>query len=330
MKNDDYFIDNNKRIKWIDSAKGISIILMIIGHCLLVDNFFRNFIFSFHIPLFFILSGYNLREINSFREFGDSLLKDFKKLFVPSLFIIIVCNIVKFSNFGLLYILKNIFISILWSNGVGTVLFGSFVPISGAFWFLACLFVSKNIVRLIDYCVIKKFRIFVYIFIILFGFIIGNYCWLPFSFDICLASVLFLKIGIIYRKNEKLFQKYSKILIIVFCLIWLICLLNGFYIEFAVRYYPGGIVCVIEAVFGSFTIIYLCKFFEKINFRFFSYIGKYSREILIIHCIEDILFNYSYIIKLIGINLFIILRVTIVLVIVTVIGNLFRIINKSN
>ena len=56
-----------KRIDWLDIAKGIAIICTIIGH-----SFGKNrigvFIFSFHMPIFFILSGYTLKKIQ-FSEF---------------------------------------------------------------------------------------------------------------------------------------------------------------------------------------------------------------------------------------------------------------------
>lgn len=46
-----------KRIYAYDIAKGIGILLVVIGHYLPEFSFLRNFIFSFHMPLFFLLSG---------------------------------------------------------------------------------------------------------------------------------------------------------------------------------------------------------------------------------------------------------------------------------
>lgn len=48
---DDNF--DRQRIDWIDFAKGITILLVIIGHN--VSGPLRGAIFSFHMPLFFIL-----------------------------------------------------------------------------------------------------------------------------------------------------------------------------------------------------------------------------------------------------------------------------------
>lgn len=43
------------RVKWIDYAKGITMLLVIIGHTI-SDDLIRGMIFSFHMPLFFMLS----------------------------------------------------------------------------------------------------------------------------------------------------------------------------------------------------------------------------------------------------------------------------------
>ena len=50
-------MDQNSRIDWIDVFKGWGIMLIVVGH-LPVPFFFREWIFSFHVPLFFFISGF--------------------------------------------------------------------------------------------------------------------------------------------------------------------------------------------------------------------------------------------------------------------------------
>ena len=42
-----------KRLEYIDIARGIGIVLVVLGHCLSqLDGSLRTFIYSFHMPLF--------------------------------------------------------------------------------------------------------------------------------------------------------------------------------------------------------------------------------------------------------------------------------------
>lgn len=52
------------RLSWIDILKGIGIILVVIGHIYANDTTF-NWIYSFHMPLFFFAAGwlYKKRDI---------------------------------------------------------------------------------------------------------------------------------------------------------------------------------------------------------------------------------------------------------------------------
>ncbi|MDO4623708.1 MAG: acyltransferase family protein [Eubacteriales bacterium] len=75
----------SERIDWIDTAKGIGIILVVFSHLTTDGQFLRNFIFSFHMPLFFFLSGFlsvrsGKAKKYSFREY---LLRRIKRLYVP-------------------------------------------------------------------------------------------------------------------------------------------------------------------------------------------------------------------------------------------------------
>ena len=45
-----------ERLDWIDIAKEFGIILVIVGHCLCGNNL-SYLIFSFHMPLFFVIDG---------------------------------------------------------------------------------------------------------------------------------------------------------------------------------------------------------------------------------------------------------------------------------
>lgn len=73
-------LSKKKRVEWIDLAKGIGILLVIIGHSKIYGGL-KIFIFSFHMPLFFVLRmvsyslSYNCESyITNIRKDSNSLL----------------------------------------------------------------------------------------------------------------------------------------------------------------------------------------------------------------------------------------------------------------
>lgn len=65
-----------KRIDWIDIAKGIGIISVILGH-LRTPLYISEMIFSFHMPLFFVISGYFYKE----RKLKNFIFLKYKSLY---------------------------------------------------------------------------------------------------------------------------------------------------------------------------------------------------------------------------------------------------------
>lgn len=66
------------RIVFVDVAKGIGILLVIIGHVVPYgDNYLSRFIFGFHMPLFFILSGFTF----DFKKYAEEPLLESEKFY---------------------------------------------------------------------------------------------------------------------------------------------------------------------------------------------------------------------------------------------------------
>lgn len=70
-----------ERIDWIDIAKGIGIILVVMGHLAAEDQDLKRFIYCFHMPLFFFISGivFNIKNI----KFKKFFIKKFKSVYLP-------------------------------------------------------------------------------------------------------------------------------------------------------------------------------------------------------------------------------------------------------
>lgn len=86
-----------KRLYWIDNLKFVAIFLVVVGH-LPMQQEARNFIYQFHMPLFFIISGYLYKS----RPLKEEVKIDYKRLLIPylgfSLIGVCWCTITKHYN----------------------------------------------------------------------------------------------------------------------------------------------------------------------------------------------------------------------------------------
>ena len=60
-----------QRMTYLDCAKGVAIILVVLGHIDMGNNPLNNWIYSFHMPLFFVLSGMLMSYKNKHRLMGE-------------------------------------------------------------------------------------------------------------------------------------------------------------------------------------------------------------------------------------------------------------------
>ena len=81
---------DNNRISWIDIMRGALMIAIVIGH-VYGDGALRTWVFSFHVPAFFFLSGYCFKYTN---QFGSFIKKKIRTIVVPYLFFSITSIII--------------------------------------------------------------------------------------------------------------------------------------------------------------------------------------------------------------------------------------------
>lgn len=75
----------NKRIDWIDSLRGYVMFLVVLGHNNNSLEIVTTWIYSFHVPCFFIISGFFLNKWSYERPFFQKLISLSKKLLIPYL-----------------------------------------------------------------------------------------------------------------------------------------------------------------------------------------------------------------------------------------------------
>lgn len=202
------------RLKWMDSLKGITIILVVLGH-LSPPPILKQYIFSFHMPLFFFISGYLFK--NERRTNREILKQKFNSLIIPYLWFMLL-GYTYYYILDLIYqpSIKN-FSSVLGENIVSTLYWVIYsasvtIPVNSALWFLTCLFTVEiifyNILR------ISNGRKETILSIIILFSVIGystqriSTMLLPWNLNIALTAIVFYSAGYFFRNNlEGIFIK---------------------------------------------------------------------------------------------------------------------------
>ena len=290
-------MDTYKRIDWIDSAKGFAILSVIVGHTL-STFILRGMIFSFHMPLFFILSGYTSKSITNKENLLNKLKNTFKSLIIPAYIIFFTRLILLPSDYGGNSIdIKNYLYSVLYTRGIPIKIMGVHIPSFGMMWFLVVLFIIRNLHGLMEYKFSNPY--FITIISIIMSFIgISRICpFLPFSFDIVLTAMIFYDLGHNIRKIN--ITKYSNKLLPICFFIWIITLYIQYkytqkFFEFTYRKYPMFPLCHISAIAGSMSVIaFFAELSKKIKNKMpLSLIGKYSMIIFVIHAYDKAFYKY--------------------------------------
>ncbi|HUF00293.1 MAG TPA: acyltransferase family protein [Anaerolineales bacterium] len=289
----------SKRIEYLDIARGIGILLVVLGHndFEVISLFIHQVIYSFHIPLFFFLSGY---FINTSIPFFDFLKKRFNSLLKPFVFTILLIYLtsISFEKMGF-----NTAITRTVKSLYGTGHYIDWVQL----WFLPHLFVVSLYAFLFIRIVSSRLKNRWVTWGILFAtlavaipFLNAFYPFaisifgkeyelfgLPFGLDIVLLSGFFFIMGNEIRQvtSEKTFDSW---LLLVGTGIGLVLLnaLFPFEIDFNIRLYESFLVNTTEAILGILFVLALSRQIElRTNFlaSVFKYLGNISLIILVFH-----------------------------------------------
>lgn len=214
------------RYYWIDSLKGMAIILVVIGHLNSISSELNQYIYSFHMPLFFFISGY-LFNFEKYTDIGkEYILKKIYSLIIPYFFFSIISY--------LFYIIMDslyqpqiqnieVFKEGIFFNLYVIVCSASGYLINTPLWFLPCLFITE-----VSFFILRKYfkRNYALLFIIIafsfIGFLYNSYVplRLPWGADIALTGIVFYSTGYVFRRNyENSFYRKSYLFILILFLV---------------------------------------------------------------------------------------------------------------
>ena len=276
-------IKETERKTWIDLLKGLLILFVILGHTT-TNKIVINWLSSFYMPCFFMLSGWLMKKEGDAKQF---ICKKIKGILFPYIFFALVWVLFCFA--------KNLRIE------SGFNIFGALLsivlPYSGRIggnaynlWFLPCLFLSQTLVALFVYK--KKFwKLFIGMILGIFfvlGILVTSYCSLLYATAV--ASI-FVGLGF-YISNEFLPKVQKRIETL---LVWLFFIVGGLHIGLLTLnlYLTNTILDFSAASFGILPIYMLCAlcgslFFIGVISRIkkapsLEYIGKNSLVYYALH-----------------------------------------------
>lgn len=277
--------------------KGIAILCVMLGHADWYPNIFGRLIYSFHIPLFFIVSGYFAK---TFAEcnWKQYLVKNFKQLVLPYIVVASVCclfslivsvykgessyfthNVCRY-----LFALDNVYENTLFDKPITYV------------WFLIALFWGKLFFYLFSR--FDRWGLVVCACLSIVMIILHPCITTPFCIGRGIESLIFIVIGYSVRK-----YKIPIILYVVAIICWPISLYFGGIDLFAYKfnYLP---IDIIGACGGTLAIYYLSKLLKRtVVSPILSWCGRNSMVILCAHTIECSIPVIPFIVKLLPVSL---------------------------
>lgn len=319
---------HKKRTPELDYMKGILIILTVLGH---VNTPFTDYIYMFHMPCFFMISGYcwNKKHSSDFYSMKNYFIGKVKRLYVP--FIIVNITFILLNNVFLkigFITNNNSFLeftskyripqSLADKMGIGTMvkgivkaLFfsGGYARLCGVTWFLSSLFMVSIFHMILEFFIARQFTVkekkkrivvlFITIIVCLIFCVIIDYIKISIPGIIrrmfgCYVAYL---IGVVLREIRII--NYINPVSIFVCF-FITVLFNYINLDTSIELSQGRI--------GNpviYPILCLCGFifcygFAKLlvlkNIRIIEICGKESMSIMLFHCLSFKIVSLIYLI----------------------------------
>lgn len=233
-----------ERVNYIDYLRAIGIVLMVLGHIPLSDAFV-HYVHGFHMPLFFVISGYCYKAGGG----TERLKKILKKLLIPYFSFSVAAYVLWFIEIqpqSLNDALKPIK-AIFWVNSEG-------MPLAGALWFLTAMLVVNILVFCIEKIFDEKYKWIAIVGVFTFGLLETSVLpfRLPWSTGAACVGVGYFYFGSVMKRfwNGKIMTKLKSIQIWIYCAVLLcsgcIIMLNGIQ-----NMRKGEYACIPLTVFNS-------------------------------------------------------------------------------
>jgi len=269
-----------ERIIWLDNLKTFGILAVVLGH---IASPLGYFIYSWHMPLFFFLSGFFLKFELSLNEF---IKKDIKRLMAPyfifAIFALIAESLkrVALNREKLEYLdeITGIFVWMDYSSLINTYGF--------VLWFLPTLFLCRLLIFTLNKIIKSELTQFILIFSIFYSSFYFNFI---FAIDNAFNAALFVFLGSIFFRH---YQNIPKLNFLTFILIAIIYYLDIPILDVSRKIYENYFINIFYAISVIFILIFLMK---KISLKS-KLISSWANNTMLIFIIHPYTNNIGHII----------------------------------
>ncbi len=298
---------NTDRKTYIDTARGIGIILLVLGHIVTGNTYLFNWIYSFHMPLFFFLSGMVANE-KRLNNFPDYVKRKTKSRIIPYFVIValgfIICMITPSYRADV--------IADGWYSQITHILWYC-RPVYlyiGQVWFLIALFWSE-IYFYGWYKLVGKRHIVLQIAVALIFVVLSRHIWkldpyipfiqkIPFLIDVACMGTFCYILGFLTERYHLLerINKWVKLLLIPIAFainIYLGTYLNG-YVNMVDLIFVNAFRYIPAMIAGVAGVLLLSTFLKKVSLL--EWMGKYSLPLFashtfIIYLVREIVYGIT-------------------------------------
>lgn len=272
------------RIRWIDAAKGIGLLCVILGH--LGIPLVETWVYFFHMPLFFFLSG--LVFSGGKYDFQTFLKKKLRSLVLPY-----------FTLGGGIFLFWCLLYALEGRPGGDYLLMLKNFLVQEHFWtvwFLACLFLTELICYAIQRALGKKPLAATAVSTALCAFGIARYRlgWgsLPWNLDVALVAQFFFHLGFCCKGLEPKLRRFDDrkllprllaagIMMALDLVLGFVCIhLSGASMDMSVGWYGNVFLIFPAALCGIAGVILLARIF---TWKWLSWLGSHTMVIFAWH-----------------------------------------------
>ncbi|MDF2529158.1 MAG: hypothetical protein K0Q57_38 [Gammaproteobacteria bacterium] len=269
----------NKEVSFVDSIKCFGILAVILGH---MPSPFGEFIFSWHMPLFFFIAGFFIKPQDSVLIF---IRKSSKRLLLPYFIFAFLALAVVVIKDPILHrpqvnLLQNIIAIVFWMDTKHIQTYANIL------WFLPALFLA----RLAVFILLKYLKNFIMIACVLLAMACLSISYqpiLPFTIPQAMASSIWLFAGYYYFNHfvpSQWFANNTRLVLIGLLLIIPIAFFKYPHLDVASLYFQKPFY---NYYYSLAILIMLCSLFAKIKCLsgsgFINWLGRNTMTIFIFH-----------------------------------------------